>query len=340
MSTKLDTARLLRINRVIKSNKLKFLGIYFADLLNIRYMIIRFDPIIACNLWCKMCYFSSSAWRKKNVGQFSEGEIKKIAQIFFPRALQLYIGCVAEPTVLRNYPSFIKLGSQYRVPFISLVSNGQLITENDIEKMIQYRLDVLTLSTHGVKPKTYESLMVNAHFDKFIKLLKALDRIKNKRNSKIPKLRINYTINPDNLYELKEFFNVYGDFNIDTIQFRPIMDYGPMVYKEKDFTPFVPDYNTIIEYMKKECINRHITLLYNTWNPTYSKRDDSSIVYNEAVARFIKPGRVWMEDYNYMYESYKAFCKRSGFRKRILNYILGKEKFKIKPSTRASSEVL
>jgi GTP 3',8-cyclase len=72
-----------------------------------------------------------------------------------------------EPTVYKDFPTLVKLASTYRVPFISMVSNGQLITEAHLDQLIDYELKELTLSTHGVRKGTYERLMVNASYDKF-----------------------------------------------------------------------------------------------------------------------------------------------------------------------------
>ena len=334
------TATLVRLNRAIKNNSIKFLGVYMADVLGLRHTIVRFDPIIACNLRCQMCYFSNPQWARENRGKFSQEEIEKIAREFFPRALQVYIGCSMEPTVYKDFPSLVKLASTYRVPFISMVSNGQLITEAHLDRLIDYGLKELTLSTHGVRKETYERLMVNASYDKFLTLLSSLKRLKQAKGASTPRLRLNYTVNPDNLAELQNFFDVFGEFEIDTLQVRPIIDLGNVAYTNKDLTPFLSRYNEILESLAKECSRRGTRLLFNRWDPTYATPNNYASVYTAGVVRFVRPGNVWADGFKIMEESYEAFSKRSGFRQRMLRFALGREPIPLRPTYFASSEIL
>ena len=42
--------QLMKLNRAIKSHRLKLAGILLLHILKLRYLCLRFDPIIACNL--------------------------------------------------------------------------------------------------------------------------------------------------------------------------------------------------------------------------------------------------------------------------------------------------
>jgi molybdenum cofactor biosynthesis enzyme MoaA len=334
------TASLVRLNRAIKNNSIKFFAVYIADVLSLRYTIVRFDPISACNLRCQMCYFSNPQWVQDNRGKFSQEEIEKIAREFFPRALQVYVGCSMEPTVYKDFPSIVKMASTYRVPFVSMTSNGQLITDAHLAQLIDYGLKELTLSAHGVRRETYERLMVNASYDRFLTLLSSLKRLKQAKGSSTPRLRLNYTVNPDNLAELQNFFDVFGQFEVATLQVRPIIDLGNVAYTNKDMTPFLSRYNDVLESLAKECRRRGIRLLFNRWDPTYATPNTYAPVYTEGVVRFIRPGKVWADGFKIMEESYEAFSKRSGFRERMLCFALGRRPIPLRSTYFASSEVL
>lgn len=71
----------------------------------------------------------------------------------------------------------------YGVPNVNLISNGQVITDDDIDKFIQYGLDEVTISTHGVSRNTYERMMVGASYAKHHSLLKKLE-MKKRRGGK------------------------------------------------------------------------------------------------------------------------------------------------------------
>ena len=342
---KISTKYLFKFNRLIKNNRIKFFLVFLADLLGWRYTIIRLDPTFACNLRCQVCYFSDPEWRKQNPPTvFSDHDILKISKYFFPTALQLYIGCGMEPTIYKNYTDIIKIAKTYKVPFVSLISNGQLINKFHLNKFSEYGLDELVISTHGVKPSTYERLMRGASYQHFIDLLGAIDEIKRDNNSKKPLLRLNYTITPDNLIELNDFFDMYDKFNIDTIQLRPVFDWYVnsinTEYQNHDLLPFITEYNKIVSQFKINCMKRNISLFYNLIDPTFSKVNTYAPVYNEGVIRLINPRKVWLEEFDWRNETYDQFKRRIGFRQKMLEYAVGKRKIEYQKTPSALSDVL
>jgi len=315
-----DFYKLLKLNKLVKNHRVKFLALLLADILGIRYLGVRFDPILGCNLRCKMCHFSNPEWREKNQGAFNQEEVSRIAELFFDNTFQLYIGCAAEPTLYKNFTDLVKLGKDYKVPFVGFVTNGQLLNEEHIRDFIDYGLDELTLSMHGVNKETYENFMVNASYQNFKKLLASIDKIKAETNSKLPGVRLNYTVNPDNLDELQYFFDEFGEYNISTLQVRPIMDLGDTVYKNKDMTPFISKYQEIINKLHDKCQERNITFMANRLDPTYSEFNYSGVIL-DYVRRYISPQIVWQKGFDWKNENYKEYCKRIEWRKELFKNI-------------------
>ena len=106
---------LLRLNKKIQNTNLKLIGIYILHLLGKRHLSIRIDPSLNCNLFCRMCYFSSMEQRKKMKGIIPEIDFASIAKVLFPKALQVYVGCGAEPTTHRNFMELVQLAKKYNV---------------------------------------------------------------------------------------------------------------------------------------------------------------------------------------------------------------------------------
>src|SRR5690606_38876158 len=154
-------------------------------------------PVLACNLKCTMCYFSDDEYvRNKIKGQFSLEQLDKIAANFFSNALRLQIGCGAEPTLYKNIDALISKAKFHKVPHISMVTNGNLLTKEKLTLYVETGLNELILSLHGVTKSTYESFMVNGKYDKFLNLLESVNEIKRTHPDFL--LRINYTFNEDN----------------------------------------------------------------------------------------------------------------------------------------------
>ena len=95
--------QLLNLNRVVRSHRVKFAGLLGLYWLRQRHLWLRFDPVMSCNLRCQMCYFSDPSFTKEITGRFNPAEIERIAEVFFPWALQLYVGCGTEPTTYKGF---------------------------------------------------------------------------------------------------------------------------------------------------------------------------------------------------------------------------------------------
>lgn len=317
--------RLLKFNRHIRSNRIKLLLIFTAHILNRRYYSVRIDPVFACNLRCLMCYFSKS--RKSESRKFSRFEFDILAKNLFGNALQVMVGCGAEPTVHPNYFYLVELAKKYKVPHVGLVTNGQLISKTDLETLSRIGLNELTLSVHGAVKETYEQFMVGAKWNKLIDLLENINLLKS--DGKIDfSLRVNYTANPENIEELQSFFDVFGKYPINVLQVRPIMDIGGSY-----FTPFTTEnisaYNRIIENLRIECGKRGITLLANTKNPSYRQQGVNPIIAHTYL--YVSPQVVVNSNFYWESETYRHFLKRTGWHKTMLKTILYPQKPHLEP---------
>src|SRR4051812_28099350 len=143
--------KLLKLNNYIKSHRIKFLGLWLLNVLDKRYLAIQFDPVLACNLRCKMCYFTDDAYVRANMkGIFQEKDLEDLAKVNFKNALKLQIGCGAEPTLFKHNTKLIEIAKNHKVPYISMVTNGNLLEQQDIADFATAGLNEFILSMHGV----------------------------------------------------------------------------------------------------------------------------------------------------------------------------------------------
>ena len=148
-------------------------------------------------------------------------------------------------------------------------------------------------------------------------------------------VRINYTVNPDNLEELKDFFIKLGHYSIDTLQVRPIMDLGGN-YRKQITEELQPRYNQIISLLSAECSKRGVKLLANTLDLSYQQESEDSDLA-ELVYTYISPNtanQMNLEWKNCTFQQYRradkwskrlwrAFFSKSagdGWMKRSLKY--------------------
>jgi MoaA/NifB/PqqE/SkfB family radical SAM enzyme len=336
----LKTEDLMRMNRRVRSTRLKFFMIFLADLFDMRHTVVRFDPASGCNLRCRMCYFSNESWlAKQREMRFTWPEVERIASEFFPRALQVHIGCGREPTVYKGFEDIVALAKRHGVGFVSLVSNGQLLGRPQIEKLVDFGLDEITLSVHGVEARTYEHLMRGASHARLLEVLETLMEVRGERGALVPRLRLNYTVNRDNLDELARWYDVYGEFDVAVLQLRPMIDFGTETCANARLDGVLDEYRKVVEVLKRESAARGVTLLYNDADPTYRMENTFAPAYAIGSLRHVTPTSVWEAGYDWRNVGYRDYARRSGFRRRLLAYALGARQVPAHKTALGSSQV-
>jgi molybdenum cofactor biosynthesis enzyme MoaA len=308
--------RLLRLNALLRGHRAKFGAAFAAHTLGLRHLAIRFDPVMACNLRCRMCHFSNEAFVRGTKGAFTQAETERLASMFLPRSLLVVYGCGAEPTLYRNYPDLVRLAKSFGVPNVGLVTNAQLLQEADVERLIDHGLDELVVSVHGVTKATYERFMPGASFDTLLAALTTVAAAKRRRATTRPALRINYTVNGENLSELESFFAVFGAFSLSALQVRPVMDFGG-AYRTPLHNGDLDSYRRVTAAIQRQCEERGITALITSAATTYLSRNDRAAILH-AVQRHVRPGRVWQDDFDWRNETYDEYCGRIGWGRHLL----------------------
>lgn len=330
------TSTLLRLNRAVGSVRLKFLYVLLADLLGWRHTILRLDPLIGCNLRCRMCSFSDEDWRGRQTrDRFSGDDLERLASQFFPTALQLHVGCGAEPTIHNRFVDIIRLGKAHAVPHVALVTNAIALRQDQFRHAVELGLDEVVVSSHGARQDSYERMMVGASFARH---LAALEMIAAERGARGPSLRINFTVCADNLEDLPLLMERYVGYGLSTLQIRPITPLEFAAYR----TALVPEqvlrYRIMVEELRQQCADRNVTLLANVLDPAHERPNISASVYETGVLRLISPTMVWKPGYDFRTEDLGEFKRRIGFRGEMLRRVLRPTQ-DAAPSALASSSV-
>ena len=327
--------KLLQLNRIIKNHRIKFFGLYMLHNLKMRYLAVNLDPVMACNLRCKMCYFTDADYVKTLKGQFKDEELNRVAETIFKRALKLQIGCGTEPTLYKNLVKIVELGKAYKVPYISITTNANLLDESKIEALLKAGLNEFTISLHGVNKESYESFMKKASYEKFHNAFKAFEKLKAKYDFKV---RINYTFNKDNFYELSDIFNHFSGKSFDILQIRPIQKIGNTEYNDFDLESIRTDYPGLISGIRKKCKQNNITLLAPKEIPKTSETNTSSFIFDYTFC-YISPNKFWKPNFNWREETFEEFSNEIAWNKQLFSNIF-KSKSELKTlSNRLNYEI-
>lgn len=332
----MDVYRLLQLNRLVRSHRIKFLGLYILHVFKMRYLAVNLDPVMACNLRCKMCYFTDKDYVKKLKGVFKKEQLERVAKVIFKRALKLQIGCGTEPTLYKDLPAIVRLGKHYKVPYISLTTNANLLNEEKIIALLDAGLDEFTISLHGVTKETYETFMGKGDYSVFMNVFKTFGKLKKTYNFRV---RINYTFNKDNFYELKEFFTHFDKKSFDILQLRPIKRLHNADYTNIDLGAIEDDYEGIITAFKEECKTNDIILMAPRKIGRHAKQKNYASDITEYTFCYVSPQDFWRKDFDWENETYDAYATRTKWSKTLWKNIFISENDLRLENTRLNYEI-
>lgn len=306
---------LLKIYQRIKNPRIKLLGILLLHVTKRRYVSLYIDPVMACNLQCQMCYFSNEDERKRLYGKFSDEDIDAIARAIFHRVIRLQIGCGAEPTIYNHLEELVRKGKLAGIPYISITTNGNLLNEEKLQRLVEAGLNEITVSAHGFTKYTYESLMKHGSFEKFLQLIEALKAIR--RQTPDLKFRVNYTVNEDNIEELPIFSKLFKGIMPNILQIRPIQDLGETAYSNFSLKKIREKYDQCIIPLVRYCEQNNVTCIYPTQENLQELASEKGESPHNDIINYLpyfnlSPFEGWRNDKIDPYtETFEAYCKRT-----------------------------
>ena len=305
---------------------MKLLGLCVMHLVGRRTIGIFMDPVLSCNLRCRMCYFSDAEKRKSMHGMITGSRLDAVARALYPRALKLQIGCGAEPTLYRNLAGIVRQGHAYGIPYISLTTNGQLIASGYVSliDLVRAGLNEITVSVHGTSREIYEEMMPGATFDRLSGLIDCLIEVK----SEFPgfKIRINYTVNSMNMYDLQGdcFWTLWKGLELDIVQLRPVQDMGRTDWNDFDMVSLKENYDSTIGNIIRGCKERGITCIApgrEQLDEVATLQDGVSSVIEDITYCYVSPEECYKSDFNPDNDTYESYHRRNATAIKLLKSV-------------------
>lgn len=204
----------------------------FITLLDFRLLSGRsFGPIFVnleltarCNLKCKTCFLAQgpSELRSSLSEELSTGAIKGVIDeiSYFRPFINI---CGGEPFVRSDLLTIVKYIKGKNL-FCDIVTNGTLISEAQIEEILESRLDMLTFSLDGPE-EVNDLIRGNGTFRKVITTIRQL--IKRRGNKYYPLVCVNFTISSYNYRNLQEMIDICRGLGIDRLNFSHLWFVSP-----------------------------------------------------------------------------------------------------------------
>ncbi|PIN75798.1 hypothetical protein COV17_03575 [Candidatus Woesearchaeota archaeon CG10_big_fil_rev_8_21_14_0_10_36_11] len=211
---------------LIRDRKVKMWGDEKKLSLDAEYpKTIMFEVTNACNLRCKMCYHKDM---KRKIGFMSEELFRKV----ITEAKELGIENVALYTTGESFLhtkifDFITIAKEAGMKYVYITTNGQVLDDNKIHKIIESRLDSIKFSIDSGAKESYESIRVNAKWDKLVENIQKLRKLRDEKKSTLG-IFASFVIMKENYNDLLNYNNVFGKI-VDQTLFNIVSNQGSQV---------------------------------------------------------------------------------------------------------------
>ncbi len=254
----LNPDTLVKAYRRINNRKIKAGAFNALRWSGLRHLVVRMDTINLCNLRCKMCYYSFDYRRRRE--QMDLPLFRKIAEEVFQKTRFLYLSCATEPLMNKQFAEFVRITGEYKVPFTSFCTNGQLLTKEVVQACLDTGLSEIIFSIDGATAATYEEIRRGGKWERLLANLDLLVAMKRQAGAKHPALRINFTCMDSNIRELPAMAEFAAAHGAQSLHVRHLVAYGDADSSYKDELAYCDLFNDMAAAARQVAAARNLAL--------------------------------------------------------------------------------
>ncbi|MBM3245629.1 MAG: radical SAM protein, partial [Candidatus Omnitrophica bacterium] len=137
-----------------------------------------------------------------------------------------------EPLLRHDLPQIIEFAIKSGIKMVDIITNGILLDEAIIKKLIGLRLNHITVSLDGLK-ETNNQIRGKGSFEKSASNIDILNFYKKKLNSSFPTLGINFTIMDKNILDIPAIIEFARSKQCNVIVFQPVLFSNTRMHENK-----------------------------------------------------------------------------------------------------------
>ena len=187
-----------------------------------RFLSVFMDQNNRCNLKCRMCGFSDARVAKLPKYDMPRRLFDSIAEQVFPHTNILVLSILTEPFMTRDFPDRLARVREFGVPNSEIITNGTLLNEQNIEKILDAGITCLTFSIDGGTAETYEAIRTGARFEQVMSNLRLFQSIRTNRSAILTQLRINHVLSELNIDQFDAFLTLVSEIQPEKIGVRTV----------------------------------------------------------------------------------------------------------------------
>lgn len=180
-----------------------------------------------CNLNCIMCQIHSQRDKHK-LQSMKKADFDLFADKLFPCLVEVHPSNIGEPMISEWFDYLCDTAIEYGV-LLDITSNGTLLTEKKIHKILPNLLDI-KISFDGVQKYTFERIRKNADYDVVVRNIDNLLRLRETEKSK-GTVTLQMTVFNFNFRELPDLICFAKDKGVDRVKAYHVHSYSDDINK-------------------------------------------------------------------------------------------------------------
>lgn len=184
---------------------------------------VYIEPTARCNLRCTMCF--RHQWIDEEQGTMDADTIRSLLDTLRDPAVETVLfGGMGEPLVhpqtIHMIGTLAAMGKR-----VELLTNGTLLTEETLDRLLQGGLHMLWVSMDGFTREAYGAMRLGSRFDQICANLAEFDR---RRSGTGTQLGITFVMTPDNRAEWRHMNDFADRFHADLLNLSHVIPGSPM----------------------------------------------------------------------------------------------------------------
>ena len=224
---------------------------------------IEIEVTTRCNLECIIC--EHTYWKEKN-RDISFKEFKNIVDQF-PKLKWIGLTGIGESFLNKDFLKMLRYVKEKNI-FVELYENFYLIDENIARELVEMEIDKILVSFDAATKETYEKIRVNSNFERVIKNVKNLLRLKKEKRAYFPEIAFHFIINKLNISEISQYIDLVHSI---TQGEKTTIQFTRMLHKFSEINNLfteVPE-NIIQDTERKAKEIKNIEITWNTDVPRF-----------------------------------------------------------------------
>lgn len=189
---------------------------------------VKFDLFLTnkCNLHCQFCHYPVLP-KYRYVNELSHKEILSLVKQAGEMGARVFGILGGEPFLRKDTCLEAMELAKHNGMSGSIVTNGTIINENDMHRIIEMKWDLLRFSIDAPEAAPHDTLRgVKGSFNRTVSTMATLQRLKGASGSSHPTVEVNMVLTRSNASQLPGMMRLCHKYAVKRIYVLPVIEFG------------------------------------------------------------------------------------------------------------------